>query len=164
MPAVTAGAGEPSKAVTTDPRSPRRQVRTINKPDQVPFPLQPFLRQGTILLHTKKRDGSWVPTPVSIAVHDDRAYIRTYAKAGKSKRLRNFPEVQFCPSTFRGKPTGATVHANARLLDGDEARTAARLLSRKYPVLHGLLVPLAHRLMRTATLHYELNNIRPAPH
>ncbi len=128
----------------------------------MPAQLQPFVRQGTILLHTKKRDGSWVPTPVSIAVHGDRAYIRTYTKAGKSKRLRNFPEVQFCPSTFRGKPTGALWHANARLLDGDEARTAARLLSRKYRVLHGFVVPLAHRVMRTATLHYELSDFRPA--
>lgn len=30
---------------------------------------------------------------------------------------------------MRGRPTGATVHARARLLAGDEARTAARALS-----------------------------------
>ena len=70
----------------------------------MPAPLLPFVRQRTILLHTKKRDGRWVPTPVSIAVRGDRAYIRTYTKAGKSKRLRNFPEVRLCPSTFRGNP------------------------------------------------------------
>ncbi len=138
-------------------------MRTINDAGLVPAQLQPFVRQGTILLHTKKRDGSWVPTPVSVAVHAGHAYIRTYAKAGKSKRLRNFPEVRFCPSTFRGTPTGATVRARARLLDGDEARTAARLLSRKYPVLHGLVVPLAHRIMRTPTLHYELSGFQPDP-
>lgn len=151
----------PRRRLTKDPQG-EEAGGTINKPGPVPAQLQPFVRQGTILLHTKKRDGSWVPTPVSIAVHGDRAYIRTYTKAGKSKRLRNFPEVQFCPSTFRGKPTGALWHANARLLDGDEARTAARLLSRKYRVLHGFVVPLAHRVMRTATLHYELSDFRPA--
>jgi PPOX class probable F420-dependent enzyme len=136
-------------------------VRTINEPGQVPAQLQPFVRQRTILLQTRKRDGSWVPTPVNIAVRGDRAYIRTYAKAGKSKRLRNFPEVRFSPSTIRGRPTGAMVHARARLLAGGEARTAARMLSRKYRVLHGVLVPLAHRLMRTSTLHYELSDLRP---
>jgi PPOX class probable F420-dependent enzyme len=138
-------------------------VRTISQPDPVPAQLQPFVRQRTIVLHTRKRDGSWVPTPVSIAVRADRAYIRTYAKAGKSKRLRNYPEVRFSPSTFRGKSTGPTMHARARLLTGDEARTAAQLLARKYRVLHGFIVPLAHRLMRTATLHYELSDFRPGP-
>ncbi|MHB1431583.1 MAG: PPOX class F420-dependent oxidoreductase [Streptosporangiaceae bacterium] len=134
---------------------------TISAPDPVSPELRPFARQGTILLNTRRRDGSWVPTPVSIAVRGDRGYIRTYAKAGKSKRLRNYPEVRFCPSTLRGAPTGTMLRARARLLDGAEARRAARLLSGKYPVLHGLLVPLAHRLMRTRTLHYELSDVRP---
>ena len=138
-------------------------MRTINDAGLVPAQLQPFVRQGTILLQTKKRDGRWVPTPVSIAVDGDRAYIRTYAGAGKSKRLRNFPEVRFCPSTVRGAPTGAMLHARARLLDADEAHAAARLLSRKYPVLHGFFVPLAHRIKRTSTLHYELSGFRPDP-
>ena len=125
--------------------------------------LQPFGRQRTILLQTRKRDGSWVGTPVSIAVQADRAYFRTYATAGKPKRLRNFPDVRFSPANFRGKPTGPTFRARARLLDGTDARTAARLLRRKYPVLQGLAVPLAHRLMRTSTLHYELSDIRQEP-
>ena len=135
---------------------------TISTPVPVPTVLRPFVRQGTILLHTRKRDGTWVPTPVNIAVDGERAYFRTYAKAGKRKRLRNFPDVRFCPSTFRGRPTGATVYAHARLLHGDEARHAAHLLARKHPVLHGVVVPLAHRVMRTTTVHYELSDCRPA--
>jgi len=136
-------------------------VRTISEGGQAQTELQPFVHQRTILLHTQKRDGSWVGTPVSIAVQADRAYFRTYAKAGKTKRLRNFPEVQFSPATFRGRPTGPTVRASARLLAGDEAGVAVRLLRRKYPLLHGFAVPLAHRLMRTSTLHYELSDVRP---
>ncbi len=125
--------------------------------------LQPFVTQATIMLETRKRDGTWVGTPVSIAVRGDRAYVRTYDKAWKSKRLRNFPEVRFAPSTMRGKPTGPAVHAQARLLDGAEAGAASKLLARKYPVLHGVLVPLSHLLMRTQTLHYELSEVRPEP-
>ena len=136
-------------------------METVSTPDRPSPELRPFARQGTVLLHTRRRDGAWVPTPVSIAVRGDRGYIRSYAKAGKSKRLRNFTEVRFCPSTFRGTPTGAMVRARARLLGGTEARQAARLLSRKYPLLHGLVVPLAHRLMRKSTLHYELSDVRP---
>lgn len=116
-----------------------------------------FVHQKTILLKTKKRDGTWVGTPVSVALRGDRAYVRTYDKSWKSKRLRNFPEARFSPSTSRGKPTGREFHAQARLLDGEEARSAARLLARKYPVLHGILVPLSHKVMRTKTLHYELS-------
>jgi PPOX class probable F420-dependent enzyme len=121
--------------------------------------LEPFVRQKTVLLKTKKRDGTWVGTPVNVAVHGDRAYVRTYDKSWKSKRLRNFPEVRFAPCTLRGIPTGSEVRARARLLDGEEARAAARLLVRKHPVLHGALVPLSHRVMRTATLHYELSPV-----
>jgi PPOX class probable F420-dependent enzyme len=136
-------------------------VRSISEGGEAQSELQPFVHQQTILLHTRKRDGTWVGTPVSIVVQADRAYIRTYAKAWKTKRLRNFPEVQFSRATFRGRPTGPTVRARARLLAGDEAGIAARLLRRKYPLLHGFAVPLAHRLMRTSTLHYELSDVRP---
>lgn len=136
---------------------------SMNVPDAVPAVLQPFVGQRTILLQTKKRDGTWVDTPVNVAVRGEHAYIRTYAKAWKSKRLKNFPEVRFCPSTLRGKPIGTIVLARARLLTGEEAREAAGLLAHKHPLLHGLLVPLAHRLMRTATLHYELSDFEATP-
>lgn len=137
-----------------------RASQTADSPGAVPPIVQPFVRQPTILLSTKKRDGTWVPTPVNIAVDGDHAYIRTFRKAGKSKRLRNFPDVQLCASTIRGKPTGDTVYARARLLDGDEDRHAARRIARKHRLLHGLGVPLMHRLMRTQTLHYELSDFR----
>ncbi|MGH9091010.1 MAG: PPOX class F420-dependent oxidoreductase [Acidimicrobiales bacterium] len=125
-----------------------------------PTTLARFVRQKTIVLRTRRRDGTWVDTPVSIAVRGDHAYVRTFDRSGKSKRLRNFPEVRFAPSTFRGSPTGPEVHAQARLLNGDEARSAARLIARKYPILHGVLVPVSHRLMRTKTLHYELSQVQ----
>jgi PPOX class probable F420-dependent enzyme len=116
----------------------------------------PFARQRTVLLTTYRRDGTPVGTPVSIAVAGDRAFFRTYDKAWKSKRLRRNPDATIAPSTVRGTPTGPAIHARARLLNGAEATAAARALARKYPLLHGFLVPLAHRLARYTTLHYEL--------
>jgi hypothetical protein len=59
----------------------------------------------------------------------------------------------------RSPQTGPAIHARARLLDGDEARRAGRMLARTHPLLQGLLVPLAHRLMRYQTLHYELTPV-----
>jgi hypothetical protein len=117
-----------------------------------------FIKQKTVLLTSYKRDGTAVGTPVNIVVEGDHAYIRTFGTAWKAKRMRNNPEVEIAPSTLRGKPTGRPLKAQARLLDADsdENRHAAAQIRHKYPVLHGVLVPLAHRLKRDRTLHYEL--------
>ena len=118
--------------------------------------LAPFVRQKTILLTTYRRDDTPVGTPVSIAVDGDRAFIRTWDTAWKFKRMRRHPEVEIAPATFRGVPTGPAIRARARFLDGEEAAHAARALARKYPLLHGVLVPLIHRLRRNMTVHTEL--------
>jgi hypothetical protein len=114
----------------------------------------------TILLTTYKRDGTAVATPVSIAFDADRAFFRSYDKAGKTKRLHRNPCVQIAPSTFRGKPTGPAAQARATLLAGEQAKIAARALTRRHRLLQGMAVPAAHRLMRYRTMHYEL---QPAP-
>jgi hypothetical protein len=118
--------------------------------------LQQFIKQKTISLKTRKRDGAWVATPVNIAVEGDHAYIRTWRGSGKSKRLRNFPEAEIAPSTFRGRATGPYVNTRVLLLAGDEARHAAELLARKHPVIHGVLVPLFHRMKGYTTEHYRV--------
>ena len=121
--------------------------------------LEPFVRQWAVLLFTYKRDGIPVGTPVSIAVEGERAFVRTWDTAWKFRRVRSNPEVEVIPCTARGKPTGPTIRARARVLEGDESSYAGRLLARKHPVLHGLLVPLAHRLMGYRTVHVELTPV-----
>jgi PPOX class probable F420-dependent enzyme len=113
-------------------------------------------RAGTIMLTTYKRDGTAVGTPVSLAFDQDRAFFRSYDKAWKTRRLRRDPRVDVAPSTFRGKVKGPHLRGTARLLAGDEARTAARALARRHPVLQGVLVPAMHRALRYQTMHYEL--------
>jgi len=110
----------------------------------------------TVLLTTCKRDGTAVGTPVSIAFDGDRAFFRSYDKAWKTRRLRHDPRAQVAPSTLRGRPTGPAIQARATLLEGEQARVAARALARRHRVLQAILVPTAHRLMRYRTLHYEL--------
>jgi uncharacterized protein len=56
---------------------------------------------GTILLTTYKRDGTPVPTPVSVAFDGDRAFFRSYDQAWKTKRLRNDARVEIAPATLR---------------------------------------------------------------
>jgi len=124
--------------------------------------LEPFAQQRAVLLTTYRRDGTPVGTAVNIAVDGDHAYIRTYDRAGKAKRLRNNPSVEIAPSTFRGKPIGPAIQAQMRLLDGEEAKIAARALAHKYRILQGILVPLSHRLARFKTLHYEVTLMEPS--
>ena len=97
---------------------------------------------------------------MSIAVNGDRAFFRTFDQAGKTKRLRHNPRVQFAPSTLRGKPAGPPARACAIVLEGEQARIAAKALARRHRVLQGMIVPLAHRLLHYQTMHYEL---RPDP-
>jgi PPOX class probable F420-dependent enzyme len=126
--------------------------------EQIPLNPQQLDTEKVVLLQTRKRDGSWVDTPMNIAVQGDRAYFRTPGKASKNKRLRNFPEVQIRPCTWSGKPTeGPAMTARARLLSGEESKAAGRLIDKKYPVLQRFLVRLVHKIMRTPTLHYELS-------
>ena len=115
--------------------------------------LEPLVRQRTILLTTYRRDGTLVGTPVHVAVEGDRAFVRTWDTTGKLKRIRNDPSVEVRPSTFGGRPTGVAMRAHARVLEGEESAYAGRMLARKYPVLHGFLIPLVHRLRGNETTH-----------
>jgi PPOX class probable F420-dependent enzyme len=119
-----------------------------------------FAAEKVVQLQTRKRDGTWVDTPVNLVVDGERAVFRTPGKASKNKRLRNFPEVRIRPCTWAGKPTGPPAGATARLLSGEESRAAGVLIDKRYPVLQRVFVHLAHRLMRTETLHYELTDVR----
>ncbi len=121
-----------------------------------PPPLEPFVEQWAVLLTTYKRDGTPIRTPVNIAVDGDRAFVRTFDTAWKLKRIRNHPEVEVAPSTWRGKPTGSAIRARARVLEGEESAYAGRLLARKHAILHRFLVPLVHRLRGNETIHIEL--------
>ncbi len=119
-------------------------------------------RRWAMLLRSRRRDGSWVDTPVNVAVENGRAYFGTPASSGKVNRLRNFDQVEVSPSTPRGKPTGPTFRARAVRLDGEESAAAERRLRRKYPIVYGLIVPIELRLKRTRGLVYELTEFEPA--
>jgi PPOX class probable F420-dependent enzyme len=107
-------------------------------------PLESLARRRNVVLITYKRDGSAVATKVHLAVVDGRAYVRTYGKAWKWRRVRRTPDCEL-----------ADVRVQGRILEGEEAAAAANALGRKYRVLHGLLIPRVHRLMRTPTIHME---------
>jgi PPOX class probable F420-dependent enzyme len=111
-----------------------------------------------MVLQTRKRDGSWVATPVNPLVEGDSVCFRTWHTSGKAKRLRNYSEVHFAASTARGHPTGPWMRGSATLLDGEAAAHVAALINRRYPLLQGVAVRLFHRLRRYRTLHYRIGD------
>ena len=131
--------------------------------------LVPFVRQKTVRLTTYRKDGRSGASPVSVAVDGERAFVRSFEKSLKTRRLRRDPRAIIAPSTGRGRVTGPGVPARMRLLHGEEDRYAARVLRAKHPFLHGFFVPLTHRLARSKTgrtVHFELVPSRvdaPAP-
>lgn len=134
--------------VTTEERSEMAPTRA-----EVAEALSPH---KNMLLTTFKKDGTPVPTPVTVAVDEGRIFFRTYSDAWKFKRMRRNPHVEVAPATFRGKPLGPTMPARARRLGGEDAAVARRALARRAPLLQRFLVPWMHRLMRYTTIHYEL--------
>ena len=70
-------------------------------------------------LATKKRDNSWVWTPIWFAqLPSSERYVAFSAgKAGKVKRLRNFSTVQIRPCTATGRPLADAESGNAILIN-----------------------------------------------
>jgi hypothetical protein len=103
-----------------------------------------------VLLTTFRRDGTPVPTPVWHVVVDGVAYVSTGENVGKVKRIRRSPDVTISTCTFRGRPTGPTFAARARILTGEESRWTARLIRRRFPSGH--LVHAVERIVKRETL------------
>jgi uncharacterized protein len=114
-------------------------------------------RADTVLLSTRRKDGRVVDTPVNLAIDADGAgYFRTWTTAGKAKRLANFPGVRVAPCSLTGRPKGSDQPALAVRLAGSEAARARARLAARFPLLHGRLVPLVHRLTGRDTVYYRL--------
>lgn len=125
-------------------------------PGKAPEYFAPVSGTKYIQLTTFRRDGTAVSTPVHIVADGDTAFFRTWNVAGKAKRLRHTPAVQIAPSTFRGRPLGSPIRAEAHLLEGEASEQAARLLAGKHPILHGRLIPWYHRRRGWTTQQYRL--------
>jgi DNA-directed RNA polymerase specialized sigma24 family protein len=52
-----------------------------------------------------------------------------------------------------------TGHDVAEEVELAESRYAAEMLARKYPILHGVLIPRLHRLRGNRTMHIELTPV-----
>ena len=88
--------------------------------------------QKYICLTTFRKSGVGVATPVWFAERDDKIYVKTRIESGKSKRIRNNPNVKVAASTIRGKVIGPEFRGRARILSPEQSGSAKEAINRKY--------------------------------
>ena len=85
-----------------------------------------------IALTTFRKSGVGVVTPVWFGEEDGKLYVVTFTTAGKTKRIRNNPQVRVAPCTVRGKVTGPEFPAIARTLPPEDFKRARQSINRRY--------------------------------
>lgn len=85
-----------------------------------------------ISLTSFRKTGAGVATPVWFGEENGKLYVMTMNDSGKSKRIRNNPQVRVAPCTIRGKVTGPDSAATARLLPKEDFARARKTITRKY--------------------------------
>jgi uncharacterized protein len=97
--------------------------------NQVPSPIH---GQKYISLKTFRKNGIGVATPVWFGEDDGKLYVMTRSDMGKTKRIRNNPNVTVAPCTIRGSVTGPEFPATARILPEEEFVPGRQTINRKY--------------------------------
>jgi uncharacterized protein len=88
--------------------------------------------QKYISLTTFRKTGAAIATPVWFGEDNGKLYVMTRSDMGKTKRIRNNPQVRVAPCTIRGKVTAAEFPATARILPPEERARARQAINRKY--------------------------------
>jgi PPOX class probable F420-dependent enzyme len=98
-------------------------------PSSIPAPIQ---NQKYISLKTFRKNGAGVATPVWFGEDDGKLFVMTRSDMGKTKRIRNNPQVRVAPCSIRGTVTGPEFPATARILPSEEQARARQSINRKY--------------------------------
>jgi PPOX class probable F420-dependent enzyme len=88
--------------------------------------------QKYMSLTTFRKNGVGIATPVWFGEDGGKLYVMTRSDMGKTKRIRNNPQVKVAPCTIRGKVTGLEFAASARILPPEEQSHARQAINRKY--------------------------------
>jgi PPOX class probable F420-dependent enzyme len=118
-----------------------------------------------VLLTTRDASGAAVNAVAQVAVvDDDTAYFRTHSGSGLASRLAAVADLRIAPCDFLGRAGGSDQPCRAEPVWGVDATVASRALVKKYPILQGLLFPLAYRLRgAVAVLYRVLPTDEPTP-
>ena len=92
-------------------------------------------KEKYINLSTRKKDGTFVNTPVWFVQEDNKNifYVFSAGEAGKVKRIKNISLVKVAICNVRGDLRGDWIEAKAELVDKEESiRLAYSHFQRKY--------------------------------
>jgi PPOX class probable F420-dependent enzyme len=124
---------EPHEIAATDTgvseQGAGRSRYNVNMPRDIPSAIG---GQKYISLTTFRKNGTKVATPVWFGEDGGKLYVMTRSDLGKTKRIRNNPQVRVAPCTMRGKVTGPEYAASARILPVEEHAQARQAIDRKY--------------------------------
>ena len=115
-----------------------------------------------VSLATRKRDGSFVNTPVWFAREGETSNYYVFSlksgkKAGKVKRIRNFPDVKVATCDVSGNLKGDWIDASAELIDeSEQVEFAYSLLRNKY----GLSLRIGNFFSRIVGNYYRRQIIK----
>lgn len=98
----------------------------------VPTAIATVEKARCLALTTFKKDGTAVSTPIWFNVIDGKILVTTEAKAWKTKRIANNPQVMFATCTMRGKVIGPAFFGTARLLASSELPRVMAAKKRRY--------------------------------
>ena len=130
--------------------------REPNTPEEI------LRNQNYIVLTTFKKNGQGVTSPIWFVFDRDKFFFTTNEKFWKVRRIRKNPNVEIAPAKARiGAPKdykiiGKTIKGVARLLEGEEAKAANRLLRKKYGFKYTLFNTLQRTYLRSTLLFYEV--------
>lgn len=123
--------------------------------------LVPFAGQTYLNFESYRRSGKPVQTPLWFVEMDGRLYVRTPDDTGKVKRIRHNPRIRIAVCDMRGRLKADWIDACARIVEGDEADRANRLLARKYGILKRL-VDLGTWLLRRGHIVIAIEATAPS--
>ena len=105
-----------------------------------------FSGRRYINLESYKKSGEPRLTPVQSIGENGMVYLRTDPRAWKVKRIRRNPHVRIVLSNRSGKPIGAWVEGEARILEGEENDRAMELFRKEYGRVGDFLIGIVARL------------------
>jgi PPOX class probable F420-dependent enzyme len=98
-------------------------------PPEIPAAIH---NQKYISLKTFRKNGVGVATAVWFGEADGKLYVMTRSDMGKTKRIRNNPQVLVAPCSVRGTVSGPEFAASARILPPEDHARARQAINRKY--------------------------------
>jgi PPOX class probable F420-dependent enzyme len=105
-----------------------------------------FSGRRYINVESYKKNGEPKLTPVQSIMDSGLVYFRTGPDTWKVKRIRRNPHVRIVLSDRSGKPKGAWVDGDARILEGEENDRMMKIFEKEYGTVGNSLVNFVGRL------------------